>query len=568
MLETSEPEIGVEQLSARIREGAARYRSGTRLFERHEPLPEYRPANSMTRPPSSATNLRLDAKAARLVLQPEFEPAANDEYHAHDLLKFHDRDFVENAYRAILKRAPDAPGFKKYIESLRAGQINKIDILARLRYSPEGAAKNVRIEGLRLPATIRRIYRLPVVGYLAQLILGILRLPAMLRSQQQFEAYAVAQQQQIADFINEAHAQSTHSLHTLAATQQQQQQTQDELRGGLAGLTQQTEASFSQLKQFSEAHFEQLKKHLEARHAEGNVRLRDQELRHRQSVESLSANLRDELQQLLQKQQETRTELTLQARRVALLLEEARGQLMNVSPSEKQRLQTLADEETHTLDALYVSLEDRLRGSRAEIIERLKVYPPMLKAAGIGSEEMPVVDIGCGRGEWLELLKAETLRAAGVDTNSIAIAQCRARGLEVVEADALAYLRALPDESVGAVTGFHLVEHLPLEVLMKLLDEIVRVIKPGGAVVFETPNPQNVLVGSCNFYFDPTHRNPLPSPVMHFLVESKGFARVEVINLHPSETVLVEGDSDLVKRFNEYFYGPMDYAVTGWKAGA
>ncbi len=130
----------------------------------------------------------------------------------------------------------------------------------------------------------------------------------------------------------------------------------------------------------------------------------------------------------------------------------------------------------------------------------------------------------------------------------------------------MAYLREVADSSLCALTGFHIVEHLPLETLLRLLDEAVRVVAPGGLVVFETPNPENVLVGSCNFYFDPTHRNPLPAPVMQFLLESRGLSRVEIIRLNPSDAEPVAGDTDLVRRFNQYFYGPMDYAVVGWKA--
>jgi O-antigen chain-terminating methyltransferase len=100
---------------------------------------------------------------------------------------------------------------------------------------------------------------------------------------------------------------------------------------------------------------------------------------------------------------------------------------------------------------------------------------------------------------------------------------------------------------------------------MRVCDESVRVLKPGGALIFETPNAENVLVGSYYFHFDPTHRKPLPSPTMRFIFEARGLTDVEVINLHPSETSKVEGDSELTKRFNEFFYGPMDYAVLGWK---
>jgi ubiquinone/menaquinone biosynthesis C-methylase UbiE len=104
--------------------------------------------------------------------------------------------------------------------------------------------------------------------------------------------------------------------------------------------------------------------------------------------------------------------------------------------------------------------------------------------------------------------------------------------------------------------------------MIKLLDETVRVMKPGGVAVFETPNPENVLVGSYTFYLDPTHRNPLPSAVIKFLAEARGLCRVEIMNLHPHlEAFKVEeAGLEVAKRFNEYFYGPQDYAMIGWKA--
>ena len=106
-------------------------------------------------------------------------------------------------------------------------------------------------------------------------------------------------------------------------------------------------------------------------------------------------------------------------------------------------------------------------------------------------------------------------------------------GLEIAEEDALSYLRNIPDMAVGAVTGFHIIEHLPFDVLLALLDETHRVLKPGGLAIFETPNPQNVMVGSCSFYLDPTHRNPIPAGLMQFVMEMQGFTAVEVVPLHP-----------------------------------
>jgi len=193
------------------------------------------------------------------------------------------------------------------------------------------------------------------------------------------------------------------------------------------------------------------------------------------------------------------------------------------------------------------------------------VYVPMLHDAHLGTENMPILDVGCGRGELLEVLRTEGLVGRGIDTNRVLLEQCQQRGLSVAEGDCVDYLQDLPDASLGAVTVIHLIEHLPLPRLVGLLDEIVRILKPGGMAVFETPNPQNLLVGSHNFYFDPTHRNPLPSPVVQFLAEERGLCRVAIHNLHPYPASLRLGGSELAKRLSDHLYGPQDYAVIGWK---
>ena len=249
----------------------------------------------------------------------------------------------------------------------------------------------------------------------------------------------------------------------------------------------------------------------------------------REQIELTAKNLKREIERVFEKQQQVSTELVLQGERLATLLAEARKRLP--APFDEAQLRAIAKEEDHKLDAFYASFDEQFRGSREEIKQRLKVYLPIIKQQGIGTELMPLLDVGCGRGEWLELLREEHLQASGVDSNRILVEWCRDRGLEVAEDDLMNSLHRQPDESLGAVTGFHIIEHLPIETLVEFLNQAVRVLKPGGVVIFETPNPQNVLVGSCNFYFDPTHRNPLPSQVTKFLLESRGFVGVEVLEL-------------------------------------
>ena len=116
------------------------------------------------------------------------------------------------------------------------------------------------------------------------------------------------------------------------------------------------------------------------------------------------------------------------------------------------------------------------------------------------------------------------------------VAQCKERGLKVVQGDAIEFLRNLPDRSQGAVTGFHIIEHLPLEVLIQLLMHSRRVLKPGGIAIFESPNCKNLMVGACNFNIDPTHRNPVFPETAQFMLETQGFERVTLEYLSPVET--------------------------------
>lgn len=224
------------------------------------------------------------------------------------------------------------------------------------------------------------------------------------------------------------------------------------------------------------------------------------------------------------------------------------------------------------LDAHYVSFEDTFRGTRDDIKARAEHYIATFRDAGVEAGDGLILDLGCGRGEWLEVLSENGYASRGVDTNSVMVSEALALGLDVVEQDAVAYLRGLDSESVSAVTSMHLVEHLPYEVLIRLLDEALRVLRAGGVLILETPNPENLTVGSYWFYMDPTHRNPIPPALLQWVVEARGFESAVVDRLTQNRGVFdiqpvgedVAGASQINKIVGLLTVAP-DYAIVARK---
>lgn len=213
------------------------------------------------------------------------------------------------------------------------------------------------------------------------------------------------------------------------------------------------------------------------------------------------------------------------------------------------------------LDSLYAAFEDVFRGSHEDIKQRLQGYLDDLKVAGVGGSGKPVLDIGCGRGEWLELLRDNKIEAYGIDSNSAMVERVRALGLDARRDDLLAHLNGLPNESLIGVTAFHVVEHLEFRMLVDALDEILRVLAPGGVLILETPNPETIRVGATTFYNDPTHRNPIPPKVLQFIVSHRGFENVDVVRMHPFTEGLLSAGTPDAQMLNRLLFGPQDYAV-------
>ncbi|MDA8292447.1 MAG: class I SAM-dependent methyltransferase [Actinomycetota bacterium] len=219
--------------------------------------------------------------------------------------------------------------------------------------------------------------------------------------------------------------------------------------------------------------------------------------------------------------------------------------------------------------SLRLVFEEAFRGPASVVSERVRAYADELAASG-----GPVCDVGCGRGELLDVLAASGVESYGVEIDAEHAARARARGLDVRDEDARRHLATLEPGSLGAVTAIHVVEHLAVDELVELVELAARAIRPGGLLVLETPNPENVVVGSSSFYLDPTHTRPVPPALLAFLVAARGFSEVEVRRLERAEQPPAiprpkPGEpwsaslAPVVDALNTYLFAPADYAVIG-----
>ena len=223
---------------------------------------------------------------------------------------------------------------------------------------------------------------------------------------------------------------------------------------------------------------------------------------------------------------------------------------------------TVADD--HSFDLFYKKFEDRFRGSEELIQARVAEHLPLFTSLSFALKKKPVVDIGCGRGEFLAVLDKAKFKAIGVDMNEDMVKRANDIGLVAIQDDALSYLSKQKTSSLAAVSGFHIVEHIPFESLMEIFAECYRVVAHGGFALFETPNPRSLNVGANTFYTDPSHIKPIPPSLLAFMLEYVGF-EPEIIELHRTEPEL-HSDIPGLKLVHDSVFGYADYAVIARRA--
>ena len=214
----------------------------------------------------------------------------------------------------------------------------------------------------------------------------------------------------------------------------------------------------------------------------------------------------------------------------------------------------------------YMTFENRFR-PETTVRERHSDYLEVLRS------RKRVVDLGCGRGELLELLGEAGVSAYGVEIDPDNVAVCREKGLEIVEGDAVSHLQGLEDSALDGVVASHVIEHLQPDSLWRLIAAAAEKLAEDGVLILETPNPESLLAGSINFHRDPTHLRPVHPDTLSFLCESAGFRNVEIRRLAPvpadvrlpqrppDANSLAEHVSEVVEQLNELIYGYQDYAL-------
>lgn len=465
-----------------------------------------------------------------------------DRYIPSDFFRFEDEDFIDVAYRTLLRRPANDKGSRDYLAALRSGAASKIEILGLIRFSEEGMKQSVHVDGLLLPYKLHRWRRLPVVGWLLGMGMALARLPRLARQLQVIEASAAHETQALGRWANRLDAAVTKRL-------LQAEGESSALRGELA-------KAGDEIRKFAVAQDAIIAAQdaLTAAQEATDATLRNNDAGHKATLAKLRDELRNDHRRLL-----------AMLERLTVYLDGATRQ-----PAAGGHI---ALAELQAMEQQYASFEEVFRGERSEIKLRVAHYLGVLAAAGIVPDDGEIIlDLGSGRGEWLEVLAEHGYRARGVDLNRGMLKESEARGHDVIEADVLNYLKAQDGNSIAAITSMHLVEHIPHPVLIQLLDEALRVLRPGGVLILETPNPENVRVGSCTFYMDPSHLNPIPPLLLQWTVQARGFeqAVIERLSDHRGLPEITPVSDDIpgaaqINRMIGWFAAPPDYAVVARK---
>jgi len=285
-------------------------------------------------------------------------------------------------------------------------------------------------------------------------------------------------------------------------------------------------------------------------------------------INSVRSELINQISRHVQELEQLKLNSNLAGNRLRRLERNLRGQVQ-----QEEYQPVLSNPPAEPLDFDYYLFEEYYRGSREQIMEGQRRYLHYF------SKGQFVLDLGCGRGEFLELLSNYGVRAEGVELNDDMIAYCRERGFTVHKADLLEYLSNVEDNSVDGIFLGQVIEHLQPQQLIRLIRLAHAKLKPNGCFIAETPNPRSLSIYAQSFYMDMTHTKPVHPLTAKFLLETEGYRNIEIHYFSPNsddfkwqELKLEGADPEMLKRLNttmehwyQFIFGEQDYCIVGRK---
>lgn len=507
------------------------------------------------------------------------------EYVLSELLSFSDRDFLEVAYRALLRRAPDEEGLEHYLSLLRNGRASKVEVLATLRWSAEGEKEGVHVDGLLAPYLLQKWRRKPVVGPAIGWMQAIARLPWLFDRQVVLDAAHARESQELGRTFNiqadqveqrlamlearleatNARLEATHANLEAAGARQEDHGVQLEAhRANLEVTNARLDAHGANL-QGNNARIEAQAANLQATNArlddhaanlqDNNTRL-DAHAANLQGnnarLEVTSANLEatsarlEGLPDVVPAVRLIAEQLERDGSEQAVINERVKESLtmFNDDLLERVERRRKAHENRVEVDALLAAFEEAFHGDRAIVRSRYQPYVALFNSFGIGGRDTPVFDLASGRGEWLELLKELQLVAQGVDGNRLFAEICRGRGLQVEAGDAVEALAARAEGSVGAVTLMRSAGNMPLDRMIRILDQSARVLRPGGLVMLHGFDPSAPYIGMSG---ETGYHPSLPPETVRWLLEARGFYAARIVHPAPASATAQHYDGTVVE---------------------
>ncbi|MBC2581572.1 bifunctional 2-polyprenyl-6-hydroxyphenol methylase/3-demethylubiquinol 3-O-methyltransferase UbiG [Clostridium sp. DJ247] len=268
---------------------------------------------------------------------------------------------------------------------------------------------------------------------------------------------------------------------------------------------------------------------------------------------------------IAQQQRDFNSNVVQTINNISVLLEDINDKVNAIQKS------MIEKDKKEELDIDYFGFEDKFRGTQEDIKRRQTKYVEYFR------DKKNVLDIGCGRGEFLELLAENGIGATGIDINKDMVIQCQEKDLSVIESDLFDYLEAIDDDTLDGIFAAQVIEHLTPNDMLRFIRLAYRKLRKKGVIILETINPENIIAISNWFYMDLTHVRPVHPITLQFLMNSEGFELNELIYSNPMENCMIpqlalEGVSESTDEFNKaiehvnkVLYGPQDYAIVSIK---